>query len=299
MRATGTVVVTWVGVAMLAAWSAGCNSPWRTFQAIQVGRPLPAVDPAKADKAETRSKYGLVRVSDVAWPVPLFVFTKRCSAFTGTDGAVQAKSYDEFSSGHWGLFFTMTYHYVLEMDVPPEYFHPVPDDWDGQSKMDVAYALDFLMAMNRLFEPDEGESAGILEDAMAKLDSGATSALAATSQPTSAPTTQGAAAARSAADWLLFQRSLLKGLPERWTPSKRDFVGYLILQSMMNSAAFSELIEDRSALAALTRPGADVRGKTSDGHSYRVRNLGGRRVRVDIEWRIIRDPLLPLLGVEY
>ena len=50
-----------------------------------------------------------------------------------------------------------------------------------------------------------------------------------------------------------------------------------------------ELLSDRYALAAATREGSDRIVPTLDGMSVRVRNLGGRRVRVEVGGFVIRN----------
>lgn len=57
-----------------------------------------------------------------------------------------------------------------------------------------------------------------------------------------------------------------------------------------------ELLTDHSAFAGATEAGYDRSILTLDGMNLRVRNIGGRRVRVEISGTLIRDPIIaPLM----
>ncbi|HUU23680.1 MAG TPA: hypothetical protein VM389_14195 [Phycisphaerae bacterium] len=62
-----------------------------------------------------------------------------------------------------------------------------------------------------------------------------------------------------------------------------------------------EVLEQPEALEGVTRPGFTWRHTGWHGaeRTCTVRDLAGRRIRVEIKMTLIRDPLLPLLGVCY
>jgi len=72
-------------------------------------------------------------------------------------------------------------------------------------------------------------------------------------------------------------------------------VASLIYMKWVSSRVI-ELLSDRYALGAATTEGSDRIVLTPDGMSVRVRNLGGRRVRVEVGGFILRDPVIaPLM----
>ncbi len=106
-------------------------------------------------------------------------------------------------------------------------------------------------------------------------------------------------APRNVPEYLLFVDEILSVVPSNPVRKEREEIPVGPLSWMIDAACLQELLESPLAFRGVTRPGFSWRHRTKQGRTYIVRHLADRRMRVEMKVSVIRDPLLPLLGVNY
>jgi len=120
MNRAGMLLVAALGLPLI-----GCDRAWRTYEAIELGRPLPPV--GKLPEAARLDHLGLTCGEMAFSTLPWGLNYGAARAAVGPDGTVKVKTYAKLNQTHWLLFISTEYQLVMELEVPPEAFRDSPE----------------------------------------------------------------------------------------------------------------------------------------------------------------------------
>ncbi|MHC4982535.1 MAG: hypothetical protein ACYTF6_05130 [Planctomycetota bacterium] len=131
----------------LAIAGAGCRTPEKAFEQIELGKPLDAkVMPLFAKE----TKNGVSYESRLGWILPPVVDWDVLHVVKDDEGLVVAKSYYCTEGVDWGITKSLVHRYVLETVIPEEYYAEAPEDWDGAKLFEKAFPYNIASARKSL-----------------------------------------------------------------------------------------------------------------------------------------------------
>jgi hypothetical protein len=206
-------------------------------------------------------------------------------ALTEKDGRVLGKTYS-FSEGHlWGFLITADRRLIVEVQIPKRWFRSAPESWTGK------------------------EAASRLKASWPEIDkriqwgSGTAGQAAPAEVPKSMP-----ADTIASTDELIqaIERVVLPGHAPSCKCSKHHAGLYVMLvyEAMVNLPylsdrestkhimydQFARLMNMPGVFSQIIRTCESWHQKTPDGYTYRVRNIGERRIRIEITQGEIQSP---------
>lgn len=299
-----------ISLAMIAC--GGCSKTRQAFDAIELGKPLPDQGAGVLPRHIHRCAVGAACSEISALYVPRMVSISSLRVLTDDDGTVDAKSHAYFGGTIWGLLVSDDCHYVLEVDVPPEAFRDTPQDWgvDEDRGMDLALISCFgsLKGLQDAIDPPgpssgpavrpatqsaSGPASTITRNAVRTRLMNAFAELAMKPPGTVANATSATATTRATAPagssesehrphvglYMIATKALLDAMRSP-AQDPDDIFGAAFLCLAVGGVEYAPFTQ-LGAFSGVTRPGYDWRHTMPDGVTCRVRNLGGRRIRLE------------------
>jgi hypothetical protein len=235
-------------------------------------------------------------------------------AAVGPDGAVKIKTYAKLNQTHWLLFVSSEYQLVMELEVPPEAFHDSPERSGKLLDKAVRTMVATIEAMSL---PAEGAAAsgpalsnaeGVraarkrhLRAILSRAEGFRNLGWAVSADGRIAPASRPAATTRpkEKADVASYAWAACTALGQETdgiAAKEHDPAVAAALAGFMQGIHLIAMSAGSDAFARVTRPGSDWR-RLGLGAAHRVRNLGGRRVRIEVWACRLEDPITPLLNL--
>ena len=269
-------------LACVAAACAGCDRAWEAYQQIELGQPIPADNLLMTDGWAVE---GQVRAwGDAGYvPFPAIGSGLGVRAVVDAEGDVTAKSYIAQAFGHWLICQSVALRTAMEVNVPEEIFHDPP-----------AGGLSYRWRMN--FDTMVSPAGRVQLTPAARDDEYAL-------EPAEDPT--------NVLAYLILVREHCSGHsyddPAEPVPDEPPFVqrmlsGVFFSLGMFTGGRmdeFSQLAQYAPQLVRITEEGFNWTYRNSYGYELRIRNLGGRRFRVEEKFFRVFDPfmLIPTLEI--
>jgi len=282
-------------VLMLLLLLAGCDPATRGFDAIQLAQPLP--DAFWLPKEARLSPFGLAFMGahQSGFPPGMIPHGKLfiLRALTGKDGRVLCKTYSLDEAHGWGWLITFDRRLIMEVQVPKRWFRHTPDLWTGKeaasrlkaSWPEVEKQIRWGSGTAGQDSPPEipksmpANTIGSADELIQAIER--------TVLPGHAPSCK--CAKHHAGLYVMLVHEAVVNLPANQLPSDRNWPKQVL------SDHFALVMNMPGVFSRITRTGASWHQRTPDGYTYRVRNTGKRRIRIEIAQGEIQSPC----GVSY
>jgi hypothetical protein len=259
----------------------GCNPAASGYDAIRLAESLP--DAARLPKDVLRSPFGLAFTGGRRAGGEIKSFG--LWALTDKEGRVLCKTYS-FHEGHlWGFLITDDRRLIVEIQIPERWFRPAPESWTGKeaaSRLKSSWPK--VEKRIRWSSGTAGEDTPAAPQKKIPDDSiGSTNELIQAIGRIVLPRYV-ASRKRSVRHAGLYIMLIHKAMADLPCSSDRESTKHILYDQ------FALLLNTPGAFSRMNRAGASWRQRTPDGYAYRVRNIGQRRIRIEITHGEIQSP---------